>query len=118
MRGDVHPRLGAHVRIYLAGPISIGNMADHTRNAIHEADRLMAAGHSPFVPHLSVFWQIVSGQEYERWLTYDFEWIKVCEALIRMPGESKGADREVEWARELGIPVYFGVDSFLEAAHT
>jgi hypothetical protein len=106
------------MRIYLAGPITLGSMADNARVAIHDADRLMRAGHSPFVPHLSVFWQIVSGHEYERWLTYDFEWIKVCDALVRMPGESKGADREVAFARELGIPVYFGVDEFLAAVHT
>lgn len=106
------------MRVYLAGPISIGNMADHVRNAISEADLLMRAGHSPFVPQLSVFWQIVSGHAYERWLTYDHEWIKVCDALIRLPGESKGADREIVWARELGIPVYFGVDAFLVAVHT
>jgi hypothetical protein len=103
------------VRIYLAGPISVGNMADHVRNAIHEADRLMEAGHSPFVPQLSVFWQAMTGQEYERWLTYDHEWIAVCDALIRLPGESKGADREITWARELRVPVFFSVDAFLAA---
>lgn len=103
------------MRIYVAGPISIGNVMEHTKAAIHAADRLMKAGHSPFVPQLSVFWQIVSGHEYERWLEYDHEWIKVCDALIRLPGESKGADREIVWARELGIPVYFGIDEFFNA---
>jgi Domain of unknown function (DUF4406) len=100
------------MRIYVAGPISLGNMADNARVAIQAADELMKAGHSPFVPHLSVFWQIVSGHEYERWLNYDFEWIRVCEALVRLPGESKGSDREVEFARFLGIPVFFGLDAF------
>jgi hypothetical protein len=29
-----------------------------------------------------------------------------CDALLRLPGESPGADREVKRARELWIPVY------------
>ena len=33
-----------------------------------------------------------------------------CDAVLRMPGASKGADNDVRIARERGIPVYFSVD--------
>lgn len=33
-----------------------------------------------------------------------------CDAVLRLPGASKGADNDVKIARERGIPVYFNVD--------
>jgi hypothetical protein len=30
-----------------------------------------------------------------------------CDAVLRLPGESRGADQDVAIARERGIPVYF-----------
>jgi hypothetical protein len=39
----------------------------------------------------------------------DFEWLKCCDAVLRLPGESTGADREVALAKELGIPVYYSI---------
>lgn len=33
-----------------------------------------------------------------------------CDAVLRLPGASKGADHDVAIARERGIPVYFSID--------
>jgi hypothetical protein len=33
-----------------------------------------------------------------------------CDAVLRLPGESKGADQDVKIAQELGIPVYHALD--------
>jgi hypothetical protein len=33
-----------------------------------------------------------------------------CDAVLRLPGESTGADQDVALARERGIPVYFRVE--------
>ncbi|WP_344012561.1 DUF4406 domain-containing protein [Microbacterium natoriense] len=33
-----------------------------------------------------------------------------CDAVLRLPGESSGADNDVRIARERGIPVYFSID--------
>jgi len=33
-----------------------------------------------------------------------------CDAVLRIPGDSRGADMDVARARELGLPVYFDVD--------
>ena len=32
-----------------------------------------------------------------------------CDAVLRVPGESKGAEQDVRIARERGLPVYFDV---------
>jgi hypothetical protein len=33
-----------------------------------------------------------------------------CDAVLRLPGESTGADNDVRIAHELGIPVYTSID--------
>ena len=33
-----------------------------------------------------------------------------CDAVLRLPGDSSGADRDVAIARERGIPVYFALE--------
>ena len=33
-----------------------------------------------------------------------------CDALLRLPGASRGADMDVERARALGLPVYTSID--------
>jgi len=43
---------------------------------------------------------------YEFWLELDNQFIPCCEAVLRLPGESNGADKEVALAKKLGIPVF------------
>jgi hypothetical protein len=33
-----------------------------------------------------------------------------CDAVLRLPGESTGADQDVATATQLGLPVYYSVD--------
>lgn len=97
-------------RVYIAGPMSgSGAIASNVRIAIQAADELMQAGFFPFVPHLTHFWHMISPKEYEEWLELDFGWLAVCNAVLRLPGESPGADREVDRATDLGIPVFYSV---------
>ena len=46
---------------------------------------------------------------YEQWMKLDLAWLDKCDALLRLPGESPGSDREVDAAKERGIPVYYSV---------
>jgi hypothetical protein len=87
------------MRVYVAGPYSKGDVVLNVRNAIAAADTLLAAGHTPFIPHLTHLWHLVSPKTYEEWLAIDLDWLKCCDALVRLPGESSGADREVVYAR-------------------
>jgi hypothetical protein len=36
--------------------------------------------------------------------------IQRCDAILRLPGDSKGADNDVKLAHELGIPVYYRLE--------
>jgi len=93
------------MRIYIAGPYTKGDVEQNVFNAIKYGEFIRATGHTPFIPHLTHFWHIISEHDYEYWMQLDRDWLEVCDALVRLPGESAGADREVEWAKELGLPI-------------
>lgn len=103
------------MRAYVAGPYTKGDVVLNVRNAIHAADTLLVLGHWPFVPHLTMLWHTISPHEYEEWLRLDFAWLEVCDCVVRLPGASAGADREVSEAQRLGLPVYFGIEEFVKA---
>jgi len=100
-------------KVYVAGPYSSGDTAVNVAEAIKAGNRIVAAGHAPFVPHLCHFMHMLEPQHYEVWMKIDFAWVTACDALVRLPGDSPGADREVALALKNNIPVYFGVDEFL-----
>lgn len=97
-------------RVYIAGPLSAGDQFLNVRAALDAARDVRAAGHLPFVPHLSAFAHLVHAQPYAVWIDEDLAWLECCDALLRLEGESPGADAEVARARELGMPVYHSVD--------
>jgi hypothetical protein len=102
------------MRVYIAGPYTKGDVAVDIHNAVLAADALLEAGYDPFVPHLTHLWHLISPKKVEEWLAIDAAWLAVCDCVVRLPGESSSADTEVVRARALGIPVYDGLQSFLE----
>ena len=92
--------------IYVAGPYSGGDPVINTRKAIEAGEQLRALGFVPFIPHLTHLWHLISPHDIDYWYEYDNEWIQKCDALLRLPGVSKGADAEVALALELDIPVF------------
>jgi hypothetical protein len=93
--------------IYVAGPYTKGDVAVNVKNAISVGNNLRALGHVPFIPHLTHFWHmLIPHYDVNYWYRYDLEWLKKCDAVFRLPGDSVGADREVEVAKELGLPVF------------
>lgn len=105
-------------KVYVAGPYTHGDVAVNVRNAILMADRLAEAGYAPFLPHLTHFWHMVAPRPYEFWLALDNQFLPHCDALIRLPGLSGGADKEVALAKSLGIPVFFDLDALIGAVPT
>lgn len=96
-------------KIYVAGPYTKGDVAVNVRNAILAAHILYNAGFYPFVPHLTHFWHMVCPRPYEDWLDLDNAFLPHCDALLRLPGESSGADKEVALAEKLGMPVFHDI---------
>lgn len=107
--------LDGPLRVYIAGPYTAGAWEYNIRNVVEAADRVVEAGHAPFIPHtMTTLWALVSPRPKEEWLEFDLEWLDACDCLVRIDGESPGAEVEVEHAEDVGMPVYDGVDAFLE----
>lgn len=101
------------LRVYVAGPYSSDPEAC-TATAIAAGAALLDAGHAPFVPHLAHYWHTLhGGRPYEDWMRIDLAWLAAADAVLRLPGESSGADRETALADELGIPVFHDLDELL-----
>lgn len=103
--------------VFLAGPVMGGGDVEqqiHIRNALLDADRIREAGFLPYVPHLCIFWDLVSPHERDYWLRMAKDWLLHAGALVRRPGLSVGADVEVEWAKSIGLPIY-DLEAFLAA---
>jgi hypothetical protein len=97
------------MKIYVAGPYTKGDVEKNVARAIFIGDWITAFGHTVFIPHLTHFWHKQHAHEWEFWMKQDFEWLRACDAVFRIEGESKGADMEVELAKELGKPVYYDI---------
>lgn len=102
------------MKVYVAGPYSKGDVALNVRTAIEAADQLAERHFCPYIPHLSHFWHLMSPKPYEWWLTYDAMWLLECDAVLRIPGESEGAEKEVRLAQQRGLPVVSTIEE-LEA---
>ena len=101
-------------RIYIAGPYTKGDVAVNVAEAIRVGNEVAALGYFPFIPHLTHFWHMLFPHPYEHWLAQDNAWVPLCDALLRIPGESSGADLEMKLALSEGLLVVHSVEELLE----
>lgn len=125
------------LRVYIAGPISKGDLRHNVNQATDAFVRLAKAGLAPMCPHWSVYckeairdplpWSAgaqtkvwceatADGNDrmtHEEWLGIDFAWVEVSDAVLRLPGESRGADAEVWYATGKQIPCFATIEEVL-----
>ncbi len=97
------------MRVYIAGPYTHPDPVVNTRNAILAGDEVANRGHIPFIPHLNHIWHLVCPHKPDFWYEYDIQWLPMCDVLLRLPGKSWGADREIEIAKEKAIRVIYDI---------
>lgn len=110
-------------RVYLASPYTAPTLEQRVEN-VHQAmavgARLMRMGYVPFVPILSHFLDEFAAEnggrfDYETWMEWALTWVAQCEAvLVIWYGISPGVEREIEFALENKIPVYYSVQELPE----
>lgn len=103
--------------VYIASPYTKGDNFVNTQRQITTAIELLKhSGIVPFCPLLnSVFVNMQHEFSYDKWLEVDFTYLSKCDYLLRLSGESSGADKEVAYAKEHGIPVFYDIDSLIMA---
>ena len=97
------------ITVYIASPYTIGDVAVNVKRQMDTADQLMDLGYCPIVPLFTHFQHMHHPRPYEDWMKIDEEKVRRCDVLLRLPGESSGADREMVLARSQGIPVALSV---------
>lgn len=103
--------------VYIASPYTKGDVAENVRVSCQMFDILLSSGLlNPIAPLWSHFQQIFYPRQYEEWMAYDFAIIERCDAVLRLPGESSGADREVAVCVGLGKPVFYTLRDLLKWA--
>lgn len=116
-------------RVYIAGPISKGDLAHNVNQGTAAFVALAKAGFAPWCPHWSVYAKPASWFPHEEpaegagvfceatvtgndemthadWMGIDLPWVGVADCVLRLPGESTGADEECRHAAARGIPVF------------
>ena len=99
--------------VYIAGPISGSHILNNVKKGMRVASAVMEAGMHFYLPHM--MWHInrIFPKRYEAWMDEDFHWILKCDCLLRMPGDSPGADREVAFAIANGLPVFHALEDLI-----
>lgn len=137
--------------VYIAGPISKGDLAANINQGTAAFLALTKAGIASICPMWSAFSgeamtaspapysAVVSlaaggrpvniagkafavadanhGLTHAEWLAVDFEYIRRCDALLRLPGESVGAEMEIAEANRIGIPVFHSLETCIAWAN-
>lgn len=107
-------RTAKPVKVYIASPYSVGNQAENVNRQIVCAEFLSTYGFAPIIPLINHFWEMVFPHpEPDFWIEYDFCFLEAADCLLRLDGESKGADMEVEFAKANGIPVFYTTSDLL-----
>ena len=101
------------IRVYIASPYTIGDVAVNVKLQMDVFDELANAGFCPFAPLWSHFQHIAHPRVYTDWIKFDIEWELTCDCLLRLEGESKGADGEVQLAIDNGIPVFYSIGELI-----
>jgi hypothetical protein len=94
--------------VYIAGPYAHPDPVVNTRRACEVGKQLFDEGSvTPLVPHTTLIWHMAFPADVGYWYAYDLELLAHCDALLRLEGESWGADQEVAFAAGHGIAVFF-----------
>jgi hypothetical protein len=112
--------------VYVAGPYMGTHTHDHRsyfrihENIMraHEASLALASlGYGFFCPHVHSSHNevIVPHIPAEYWYELDNHFLKTCDAILVLPGESKGVQAEINLAYSLGIPVFFSMIDLINA---
>lgn len=105
--------------VYLSGPISNGGtatpeqIADNVRASLGTHVELMRAGFAVINPILTAYVDEMHDIPWNTWITADLAILARCDAVLRLPGPSVGADQECAFAREKWIPVFVSIDDLV-----
>lgn len=100
--------------VYIASPYTLGDVAMNVRRQFDIAEQLVACGYIPYPPLYSHFWHMIYPHPSSYWMKLDFKILSRCDYLLRLEGESIGADYEVRFATRNSIPVFHSIKEMID----
>ena len=107
------------MRVYIAGALSSKEKVNRSPSQIivdyiqnvhtmcQTASKVRRMGHEPYVPGLDLLLGIIAGDwEEEEYRGLGMSFLSVCDAVL-VTSWSWGVEQEVEYAKELGIPIFY-----------
>lgn len=110
-------------KVYVAGSINASNVCDvlsNLREGISAGSKLLSLGYAPFIPHLDFLFALINEEKnqptLEQYREYSKEWLSVSNMMLVISGRttSEGVISEIDFATEMGIPIYFGWHEFMK----
>lgn len=101
-------------KVFIASPYTHGDIQKNLKKQQDAANELIDLGFVP-LPISFCYHHLEKPRDYQVWIDLTLEWVKDCDYLLRLPGESNGADGEVAEALKLGIPVFYSIDELVNA---
>lgn len=98
------------IKVYIASPYTLGDVAVNVKTQLDMANILMDKGFVPFTPLYSHFQHMAHPRPYTDWIEIDKVWVLICDCVLRLDGESKGADGEVEIGKNNNKPIFYSTD--------
>jgi|SRR3990172_5226842 len=100
-------RVSRRTRTYVSHSITgSGDWKQNVKQIQRIGMELRRRGYAPFVPAVAPASAIGRGMTHEDWLECDFPYVQVADVVLRVAGVSPGADAEVAYAQEIGVPVF------------
>ncbi len=100
----------ARPMVYISGPITLGSKEHNFNQAVEAQAELMRRGFAPFNPMLTMKFPDHEMFTHQEWMEADLPWVSSSDAVLRLPGESVGADIEVAHANDCDVPVFHSID--------
>lgn len=92
--------------LYVAGPYTRPDPVINTHAACQVGLILFEQTEwVPMVPHITLAWHLATPKPIDFWYELDIYHMLRCDAIVRLPGASSGADRELAVAIDHGLKV-------------
>jgi len=110
------------VKIYVAGPYSDNNVVSvlhNIRKGIEMSYEVFSNGMAPFCPWLDYQYVLMDKESkltLQDFYDYSIAWLEVSDAMLVLPNyeSSKGTLKEIEFAKEKNIPVFYNIKELLQ----
>jgi len=90
--------------LYIAGPYTKPDPIVNVNAAIR-VGMVLYERHLflPHVPHATMLWHLIEPRPIDYWYDLDAQMLTRCDAFLRLPGESSGAEMEQDLASAAGL---------------